>query len=198
MSKVYIIAPDGEAIIGLDCEKSITVSRDNQITSKSVMSGKDISDGYTTGLKTINIEGIVTYSKGLQQQDNLNPIDFQRTIDNLIDSQQRFTLYSDKVVELMDNIEDCVIESCSVALDRFLNAITVQITIREVWISQSAAIGSFYLPPKKSKSAKLDGSDPTKGKGGKTEVEEKEKERVTILRGTEEDLRGLLGIGSGL
>lgn len=196
MSKAYIIAPDGETVICLDCEQNISVSRENQITSKSIMSGKEISDGYTTGLKTVNMSGIVTYSKGLHQQDNLNPIDFQRQIDSLIDSMQRFTLYTDKSVELMDDIEDCVIESCTVTLDKFLNAVTVALSMRELWISQAASVGNLYLPPEPSAGAKADGSSPTNGKGGKTEVEEKE--RVSILRGMEEDGRSLLGIESGL
>ncbi len=196
MSKAYIIAPDGETVICLDCEQNISVSRENQITSKSIMSGKEISDGYTTGLKTVNMSGIVTYSKGLHQQDNLNPIDFQRQIDSLIEGKQRFTLYTDKSVELMDDIEDCVIESCSVNLDRFLNAVTVTLSVRELWISQAATVGTLFLPPEQSAGANADGSSPTNGKGGKTEVEEKE--RVTILRGVEEDGRSLLGIESGL
>lgn len=196
MSKAYIIAPDGETVICLDCEKSISVSRENQITSKSIMAGKEISDGYTTGLKTINISGVVTYSKGLHQQYNLNPIDFQRQIDKLIDSKQRFTLYTDKAVELMDNIEDCVVESCSVSLDEYLNAVTVNLSVRELWISQSATVGSLFLPPEPSTGAKADGSSPTNGKGGKSEVEEKK--RNTILRGIEESGRSFLGIQSGL
>ncbi|AGG57826.1 hypothetical protein VPBG_00054 [Vibrio phage helene 12B3] len=186
MSKVYIISPDGQTVIGLDCEKNITVSRSNKVTTKSVMSGKDISDGYQAGLRTVNINGMMTYSKSVAQQDTLNPLDFQREIDNLVDGRQRFTLYSEKSIQLLDDIADCVIESCTVMLDKFLNAIQVDLVIREVWISQAAQVGNLYLPPEKSSSATKDGSDPTKGKGGKSEVEVKETK--TILAGT----RGLI------
>ena len=196
MSKVYIISPDGQTVIGLDCEKNVTVSRNNTVTTKSVMSGKDISDGYQVGLRSVNISGIMTYSKGVGQQDTLNPLDFQRAIDNLVDNKQRFTLYTDKSVQLIDDISDCVIESHTVIIDKFLNAVQVDLVVREVWISQAAQLGNLYLPPEKSASAAKDGSDPTKGRGGKSEVEKKEV--LTIARSAEESGRSLLGIESGL
>lgn len=180
MSKVYIISSDGQTQIGLDCEKNITVSRNNKVTTKSVMSGQDISDGYQVGLRTVTVNGMVTYGKVGRLEGTLNPLDFQKAVDDLIENKQRFVLYADKSMQLMEDISDCVIESFTVTLNRYYNAIQVDLVIREVWISQAAKAGNLVLEPEKGTTAAKDGSDPAKGKGGKSEVEEKTTKTIGV------------------
>lgn len=181
MSIVYFIAPDGKSVIGLDCEESIGMQKKNKVTEYSVMTGETVSDGFQEGNKVVNLSGKVTYNKSVSQESDgtPNPIEIQDMLDDASRSHHRFRLYTDTDrLPLLKGIDECVVESYGVDLGGWTDTVTLSMTIKEVFVSDAAK--KTYLPPLPNKEQAKSGSEPTAGKGGKTEVPEKEK--ATILR----------------
>lgn len=193
MSTVYFIASDGETIITLDCVESVDVSKSNSISTSSVMSGNTTSDGYEEGLKKVNINGLVTYSKSVrQQQEGIpNPLEFQDLVDDTIRSHTKFRLYVSKGKhQLLKDIEVCAIDNYSVTATEYLDSIEVSLSISEVFVSQAAT--TTFLPPVKSPEAAKSTSDTENTKATKTQ-ETKERSRSLALAFEEETLKLFTG-----
>lgn len=191
MAFVYFLSTDGENIICMDAETDISVQRSNKVTSSSVMTGTNRSDGYEIGRKSLSISGVITYSKTPRQkfQGNPTPLQFQELLEELVLSKQRFTVYSNKQGEqLFDDLDDCVIVNHSVQ-SRDLNSITANITVQEQFVSDAARVTT--LPPKLSKEVEAGLSD-TKDQGKGTSTEAGEEVKETLLR------RGISGVGDFL
>ncbi|AUR89082.1 coil containing protein [Vibrio phage 1.121.O._10N.286.46.C4] len=194
MSIVYFIAPDGESIIGLDCAKNVSLSQENEVTGYSVMDGTETSDGFRTGNKVLNLSGITTYTKSVsQQQEGIpDPFQLQKLLEEVENSKQRFMVYTAKGGSpLFDNIRECVIQSKRFNAESFRNALQVELTIKEVRVSDAAK--TTYLPPKRSPEAGLSTSDPSKSRGGKGAVE-KEVQSTILQKMTGVSLYGKEGV----
>lgn len=192
---MYFMSTDGRNIVTLDCEDGITVSQSNTTTRNSVMTGKSISDSFIRGNKTVDVTGVVTYSKTPSQinDGNPNPAQFTAHVENMINSRQRFTLFADQSYsKLLRDVEDCVIASWNYVVDEYEDTITVSMTFEEQFVSQAAQV--TYLAPKPSKEAAKSIQD--KEGGGQTSKENVEpEERKTLLKhGFDEGLGFLRGI----
>lgn len=147
MSLVYFTSVDGDTIVTMDSETDITFSRSNTSTKHSIFKNADISDGLIEGNVIITVTGVVTYSKTPRQSlRNPTPIEFQNLIDQVVRSQQRFTLYSSKAGhELLKDVSDCVITDQSISISRWSNSITATLTFESQFITDAARV--TYLPP---------------------------------------------------
>ncbi|AUR92160.1 hypothetical protein NVP1170O_047 [Vibrio phage 1.170.O._10N.261.52.C3] len=172
MSLVYFVATDGSTLVKLDCEESISVSRANQSTKSSIMTGASKSDGFVVGNRQVSIQGVVTYSKTPRQTGNPNPLEFIKHIDALINAHQRFTLYADtSYSKLLQDIEDCVITSFTHTVDKFEDTITVNLSFEEQFVTGAAT--TTYLPPQPSSGTSASLSENTdSGKTSKESVDE--------------------------
>ncbi|WP_021024330.1 phage baseplate protein [Salinivibrio costicola] len=170
MAFYYLLSKDGDNIICLDAENNISVSRNNTASTSSIMSGAVKTDGFEIGNRVVTINGVLTYSKSPRQKidGNPTPLSFQRLLDELVKSKQRFTLFSNKRGEqLFDDIDDCIILSHSVQ-SRDLNSISASITIQEQFVTDAATV-----VPNAVISAKHPGltQESDQGSGTSTEVE---------------------------
>lgn len=155
MSLIYFIAEDGESIIALDCEQSLEISKSNTVTESSIVTGESRADGFVEGNKRIAVSGLVTYSKSASQQTQgtPDPLEFQNLLDATIRSHSRFKLYAAKGnTQFLPDINNCVIDNYNIVIDRFSNAITANLAISEVFISEAAT--KTELPPVASKTDK--------------------------------------------
>lgn len=185
MSLAYFISNSGD-IICLDGTQSVEVTRSNSLTKSSMMIGREVADGVIEGNKVINITGVCTYTKSIRQQQNGNPdpIKLQELLDQVVRNEERFKLRFVKgSYDLLKDINNCVIVSQSIMVDQYLDTITVNLTIEEAFISQSAK--KTYLPPERSSGSSSQISDTKDTKGGKKTL--KEEERRTILLAVKED-----------
>ncbi|CAH9012605.1 conserved hypothetical protein [Vibrio phage 424E50-1] len=174
MSIVYFITEDGNSIVALDCEEAVSVSKQNSVSKYSVMSGKNVSDGYSEGNKVISLSGKVTYTKSASQQTQgtPTPIELQEQLDSFSENHYRFRVYTDNSsLPLLKGIDNCVLGGAVVTLGGWKDTIEVSMTIEEVFVSKSAT--TTFLPPIPSDPKA--NPDPIKGTGGKTEVSDKEK-----------------------
>ena len=197
MGLAYFISDDGESVISLDCEQEINLSKSVNVTESSVMSGKTVSDGYREMNKVLQISGKVTYSKSANQliDGNLDPFEIQEALDSSIRNHHRFKVYTDENdsnIPLLKSIEQCVIQQYTVTLSRYVNAIDINMTIKEVFVSKSAKVG--YLENIPNEDAAKTGSDPEKVRSGKQE--EAEDTNNTMFKDWSEG-KGLASIFSG-
>lgn len=166
MSMVYFKS-NSDTLVCLDGETEISISLSNTVTSNSVMSGREVGDDIQRGLRTIDVTGIVTYSKTSAQQGNPTPSEFIDLIEQAIDDKQRFTLYSVKNIsgkDLLKDYDNLVVASYNYVVDRFEDSITARITFQEIFVSSAAT--KTYLAPVRSASTASSTSDPTKGSKG--------------------------------
>lgn len=179
MSLIYFLTNDGDNLVTLDSETEITFSRSNTVAKHSIFKNADVSDGLIEGNVSISVSGVVTYSKTPRQATrNPNPKDFQRFLDQVVRSQQRFTLYSSKAGhELLRDVTDCVLTDQSVTVSRWSNAINVSLTFESQFITDAARV--TFLPS--------DPSYSTEDKGGKgSSTKQKQEESETIAKAWKE------------
>lgn len=183
MAFYYFLSKDGEDIICLDAERDISVTRNNTASTSSIMSGAVKTDGFEIGNRVITINGVLTYSKSPRQKidGNPTPLSFQRLLDELIKSKQRFTLFSNKRGDqLFDDIDDCIILNHSVQ-SRDLNSITASITIQEQFVTDAAR--TTTIPPKLSSEVEAGLSkESDQGSGTSTETSEEDTANYTGLK----------------
>lgn len=181
MAFYYFLSKDGEDIICLDAERDISVTRNNTASTSSIMSGAVKTDGFEIGNRVVTINGVLTYSKSPRQKidGNPTPLSFQRLIDELVKSKQRFTLFSNKRGEqLFDDIDDCIIVSHSVQ-SRDLNSISASITIQEQFVTDAAR--TTTIPPKLSSEVEAGLSkESDQGSGTSTETSEEDTKNYTL------------------
>ncbi|AUR84722.1 hypothetical protein NVP1063O_055 [Vibrio phage 1.063.O._10N.261.45.C7] len=178
MAIVYFISKEGN-IFSLGSEDNITVSQSNRSSKSSTMQGRTASDDLEEGNKTLSVSGMVSYTKTARQESNgiPDPITFQRMLDKVISSGERFTVYTNKSGKsLLDNMKDCVVIDRSVTVDRFSNAITATITFEQQFITDAAT--TTYLPPQKSESVKNLASVDDSGNATKTTQSEEERKTM--------------------
>lgn len=172
MSLIYFLTNDGDNLVTLDSETEITFSRSNTVAKHSIFKNADVSDGLIEGNVSISVSGVVTYSKTPRQATrNPNPKDFQRFLDQVVRSQQRFTLYSSKAGhELLRDVTDCVLTDQSVTVSRWSNAINVSLTFESQFITDAAR--KTFLPPVPSDPSYTSESKSGKGSSTKPKPEE--------------------------
>lgn len=176
MSIIYFITEDGSSIVALDCEESIEISKQNQVSNYSVMGGDTVSDGYSEGNKIVNLSGKVTYTKSSTQQTQgtPNPIELQDMLDSFSRNHYRFRMYTDdSALPLLRGIENCMLGSSQVSLGGWRDTIQVDMTINEIFVSQAARVTE--LPPIPTQETSKTTKDPEKGSGGKTTASEEKK-----------------------
>ncbi|ADX87894.1 hypothetical protein [Vibrio phage JSF13] len=198
MSYVYFQSSGGD-LICLDATSAVEVNKSNTVASYSMMDGRNRSDGYSEGNKIVNINGLVTHTKSVRQQQTgtPTPVQFQRLIESVERNHERFTLMVDSgVFPLLDNIKNCVISSRSVKVEQYLDTIEVNMTIEEVFVSKAATTTFLAPQPSPQASGQISGETPV-GSGGTSTT--KEEDRRTIALAIKEDgpkaVKNLLGFG---
>jgi hypothetical protein len=179
MAIVYFISKEGN-IFSLGSEDNITVSQSNKSSKSSIMAGRSASDDLEEGNKVLSISGVVSYTKTAKQESDgvPNPLEFQRMLDSVVSSGERFTVYTNKAGRsLLDNMKDCVVIDRSVTVDKYSNAITASVTFEQQFITDSAT--KTYLPPQKSSSVNNLASED--GTGTTTKTTQPEAERKTMF-----------------
>jgi len=164
MSSVYILNKNGTGIIAFDATTKTDYTRRNNLTKSSVMSGAQVSDGYTIGAKVISFSGVVSYSK--IRNETPTPEMLQVYIDEVINSQTRFTFNGNKLIPSLD---DCVIIASDVNHDRFSDAVTTSITVEQVFVTKTAVTTTLILAPSSTTNGEL-ADKKENGSGAKTEV----------------------------
>lgn len=183
MSVAFFISNDGSTKVCLDSTKSVNVNSPSTASQSSTLNGKGTSHTVVEGNTTISISGIVTYSKMLNQQDNLNPINLQEQLQISRRNRHKFTLYmkSDDYPLLRD-YEDCTIVDVSVTAEDLANAIQVSIMFEQVFVPEIATVTTIAIAPTDSAKTEGNSTPSDTGRGGKTAVEEGE--RATMFQKT--------------
>mgnify|MGYP005991773427 CR=1 FL=1 len=186
MPMVFFLDTDGTTRIGMDSTSSVSISMPSTASTSSTMSGKPVSDEVIEGNVTISVSGIVTYSKLPSQVNNLDPLSFQKSLQVARRNKRRLTVYlKDSGQPLMQNYKNCVLTNVEVTIDKFSDAITVNLGFEQIFVSQAATIS--FLAPKVRESAKPTVKGPTSA-GQSTATEATEKERRTMFEAADQDL----------
>lgn len=190
MPMVFFLDTDGTTRIGMDSTSSVSISMPSTASTSSTMSGKPVSDEVIEGNITISVSGIVTYSKLPSQVNNLDPLSFQKSLQVARRNKRMFTIYlNDTGQPLMQNYKDCVLTNVEVTIDKFSDAITVNLGFEQIFVSQAATVS--FLSPKVSESAKPTVKGTTSA-GQSTGTETTETERRTIFEAVDQDLPKVL------
>lgn len=180
MPMVFFLDTDGTTRIGMDSTSSVSISMPSTASTSSTMSGKPVSDEVIEGNVTISVSGIVTYSKLPSQVNNLDPLSFQKSLQVARRNKRRFTVYlKDTGQPLMQNYKNCVLTNVEVTIDKFSDAITVNLGFEQIFVSQAATVS--FLAPKVKESAKptVEGTTPA-GQSTGTEASEEESKTVAL------------------
>lgn len=165
---VYFLSDDGSTKVSLDCEDNITVNMPSTVTKSSVSSGKAITHEVIEGNVTISVSGLVTYSKSVAQENNLDPIGLQNELQKARRDSRKFKLFMSDVEDerpLYNDYDDCVISDVTVTAEKYSNAVRVDISFEQIFVSKAAK----YLIPKSNKDNAATTNKPTdSGQGSKT------------------------------
>ncbi|AGH32168.1 endolysin [Vibrio phage 11895-B1] len=181
MTMVYFLSSDGKTKVGLDSESTVTVSMPSTVTKSSISSGKAVSHEVIEGNVTITVSGIVTYSKSKVQEDNLDPIELQEELQKARRLSRKFTLYmaEDGGLPLLQNYDNCVISNVNVTAATYSNAVAVDISFEQVFVSEAAK--KAYLKPKRSSATAATTNSPSDtGQGTKTRAEEEDNRTMAV------------------
>ena len=164
-----MLSTKGEAL-ALDVTTEVSKGRAANITSYSIQDGASRADGYTVGNPSISFSGVCTYSK-IRPNDGdikyLNPSELDKVINEMIESQQRFTLYGNDLIPTLDQV---VITDYSINQSDKINAVEVSVTVEQVFVSETSKKSTFtesIKPSVKTNGAYSEETD--NGDGKKTE-----------------------------
>lgn len=158
MANVFLTNKQGD-ILALDCTQTVNKVRSNSLSESSVMSGANISDGYTIGNRMISLSGLVTYNKiGGLSENTFDPLEFQVELDRLVEDHTRFTFYGN---ELIPSVKNCVILSDEVIMDNFADTIRVNLSLKEVFVSEAATKDIIIVTPTKEAEEEIPNSTDT-------------------------------------
>ncbi len=167
MAVVSFMSKDGSKIVCLDATTDVTYKRSNSSTQHSVMSGANISDTYRIGNPTISFSGMCTYSKGLRQKGNPTPKELEKLINELVESYTRVNLLGNS---LIPSLNDCVILDFSVHQADYLDAVMVDITLKQQFISNRAVVTTVKAPSKSTKGSAADNKNGGSGKKSQADL----------------------------
>lgn len=183
MAVVFMKSPSGD-LLTLDAITEVSKSRSNSLTKSSVMSGAQISDGYTIGNPTITFSGICSYTKvgvGRHPAVPPTPVELNTILDEMVISEERFTLYGNDLIPTLNNV---VIKDYGIVQSKWLNTINVTITVEQVFVSESATRTRITRPAADTNGDVTEEQDG--GQGTKTQIKEEDKE--TLLATTLKDI----------
>lgn len=178
MSLFFFKDLDGENVT-FDCTKRITVSQTNQVSRSQARRGDTGTTGgnAVSGNTVINLQGVQTNSKSLTQQDNLTVKQLTDKLTKMSDYGHKFTLWMDQDDEMLSDYKNCTIADFTVTRDVFLNAVTVTMTVVQMWSDQKVE-GAKYQP---SDNTKLEGGSTPEGvgkRGTKIKLDEERKKEM--------------------
>lgn len=185
MTVVFMVSTKGE-LLSLDSTVNVSKNRSNSLTKSSVMTGAQISDGYIIGNPSVTFSGICSYTKINRGRSEGNsppdPDKFNVILDEMVLSQERFTLYGN---DLIPSLDDVVILDYSINQGVFENAIEITITVEQVFVSESAQKTRVTVPSANTNGDVTEEQDL--GQGNKTQQEESR----TLLRTLADSAGGL-------
>lgn len=150
MTVLSLIDEEGDVLL-LDAVTTLSKSRNIAVTKSSVMSGAEVGDGIRVGNFTASFSGVCTTSKirrrGPTEVLPPTPRELDVLLQKMVDSQKRFTLYGNHLIE---TIRDVVITNHVVTQEAYLDSVIVAISVEQVFVSEVARQATFTLPAKEA------------------------------------------------
>lgn len=123
--------------IALDVTTDLTYSRNGTPTTSTIFNGAKISDHYRPNLPTLNLNGVVTYTKTSSGDNLLSPKEFDTFIDNLMDSQTLLSFIGTYDQAIKDRSNIVIVAYTSTRNVQHSDSLQVSMTLQQLDISNS-------------------------------------------------------------
>lgn len=145
MSVVSLFA-NGE-ILALDATKDVNYSRGAEVTSSTIFSGAEVSDGYRPTLPQVSLSGVVTATKTRSSESGVkSPSELRSFLDTWVESQYLVSMYGTDD-SAIPNLSNMVIADFNVGRTvRHSDGLTVSILLKQIDISTSVRKTSVTVP----------------------------------------------------